>query len=1042
MSASTLIQGIAGKTIQPSIHETTFSGETANKQVYHAEDALAGFEIGHDSKSMTSSLNAFVRINNKSKETVYLDSPGMEDTSGPEMDIATCALLSQVAKRCRSLKFVVVIHCASLIEDRGGAFRGVLKFARKFVADFKAAKTSFMFLFSHSNEIAEMSDTIQNAQKRLLEEIIRTANGTTDKDVLIVLQFIRDSLKKNYPFAGIYRPLEMDFSALTSFVEEKMTKMKELTLASACNLTTASKLKLEGAIQSLIQQLRVSLKGAFPDVATVSDIRTTLHYFSSVIEVDCVRKAAEECKAIIDEQIVMTKSLIEKEVIRGLNSDMEFSTENVCIINQSLQLLAQLDSSFSIDNWHNNNRRRLEKFQREILQKVVGSAITPFYLELKKVAVWANEFVEYSGLYSELISTIGQHFEGISSMMSETDLTNIDQGSPEEINSFMSSYANLYDFCEHVTHFSLEGITLQSLSQGRDATAQKLISLFGIWASDAEKLAKTDLSILAQTSSPHLTAHRVKVIEIIQEVLKNRTFVCSALLDKAKASRKQTESCIVEWYNSCCVSLKERTLNHPQMEPTLAWMCDAYHLFSNLQGGRWKSMQSTYFTLIEKIRTDMNRTAHDLVSRCKMIRQTGISDGQQLAKEFQLLQNCKWFDELSPVEYGGVDSYCIEIGTIIEQRVLEKSQQLDYLIDKLQPQSSQFCEYAKTMGIILPELYQIDKFESLTFPPCHWRSLSSKCVSCLEESTSALHLPLKLFAQHWEDGFKHGRPGYMRSISRKLNCILSKVDFLESTRASDELLKMCSAMSSLVIEKFERCTNAIKLEFSSFRGDFNSKAAFLNSLEACHDFPLVAKQLPKFEELKHHMRTLVTKEAQQIEEEIERSSEWDDIDSRLLIFGSASVLDTFVGQEVSRQLNTLRRMREQKENQVDDRLQNMIRDRSFQQIGSFLVPLASSNDQMKKQKSSAHQSELALDLEGIIHQTKHLLDPQSSPEQNAQTIARSIDTLILAKSELQSLLLPRLNLASEIDELKVTANTTLKRFTDLMHEALESKKLC
>jgi len=118
----------------------------ASKRVFDAVDALPAFEIGHTTKSKTSSVNALLRkmtgdIEGKDEaEIIYLDSPGVEDTSGIEMDIATSALLSQVAKRCKSLKFVILVHCASLLEDRGGAFRSVLKFAKKFVNDFNESK--------------------------------------------------------------------------------------------------------------------------------------------------------------------------------------------------------------------------------------------------------------------------------------------------------------------------------------------------------------------------------------------------------------------------------------------------------------------------------------------------------------------------------------------------------------------------------------------------------------------------------------------------------------------------------------------------------------------------------------------------------------------------------------------------------------------------------------------------------------------------------------------------------------------------------------
>ena len=140
---STLIQGIAGKRIHVIEHKTTFSGDVATKSAYDAENPLPSFEIGHSKRSKTSSINALVRGIGRN-EVVYLDTPGVEDTSGVEMDIATAALLSQVAKRCKSLRFVILIHCASLIEDRGGAFRSVLKFARAFVRDFSESKVGII----------------------------------------------------------------------------------------------------------------------------------------------------------------------------------------------------------------------------------------------------------------------------------------------------------------------------------------------------------------------------------------------------------------------------------------------------------------------------------------------------------------------------------------------------------------------------------------------------------------------------------------------------------------------------------------------------------------------------------------------------------------------------------------------------------------------------------------------------------------------------------------------------------------------------------
>jgi len=82
--------------------------------------------------------------------------------------------------------------------------------------------------------------------------------------------------------------------------------------------------------------------------------------------------------------------------------------------------------------------------------------------------------------------------------------------------------------------------------------------------------------------------------------------------------------------------------------------------------------------------------------------------------------------------------------------------------------------------------------------------------------------------------------------------------------------------------------------------------------------------------------------AQKVEREIEASSDWDTIDAHISVFHSAVVLDEFVSQEVTARLNTLRQLREKKEVQVDDHLQDMIRSNNFKGMADFLSPLAKS----------------------------------------------------------------------------------------------------
>lgn len=138
---STFIQGIAGKKMCTTKHSTTYFGNTVDKHVYEVEDPMPNFEIGHDKCSKTRFVNGFTHKAASQRELVYLDSPGFEDTNGCEVDIATSVVLGQVAKVCRSLRFVMLVNC-SLLDDRGEAIRLILKMAGTFVRDFFAGRIS------------------------------------------------------------------------------------------------------------------------------------------------------------------------------------------------------------------------------------------------------------------------------------------------------------------------------------------------------------------------------------------------------------------------------------------------------------------------------------------------------------------------------------------------------------------------------------------------------------------------------------------------------------------------------------------------------------------------------------------------------------------------------------------------------------------------------------------------------------------------------------------------------------------------------------
>ena len=242
------------------------------KSVYDAQDALPEFMIGHAKSSQTKAFCHFVPPKQDGKEEiVYIDTPGFEDTHHEEIDIATSVMLGHIAKTCKSLRFVVLINYTSLLEDRGGAARSILRFTRAFVKDFSKDKKGFMFLFTHANEISGVSDDLASSRKALLEEILRLRadSDSSDKDLLGLLDFLKKSLQKGYPFTDVLQPLESNFEYLKYLIENKLSQIKSPTMAESCGLTGTSRNKLTGEITAIMLRSRQHLQSEPPNVQAV-----------------------------------------------------------------------------------------------------------------------------------------------------------------------------------------------------------------------------------------------------------------------------------------------------------------------------------------------------------------------------------------------------------------------------------------------------------------------------------------------------------------------------------------------------------------------------------------------------------------------------------------------------------------------------------------------------------------------------------------------------------------------------------------------------
>ena len=1127
---STLIQGIAGKQIHTLSHTSSFSGETATKTVYGAQDALEDFEIGHDKVSKTRSLSAYLREDMASgREYVYLDSPGLEDTRGVEMDIATSALLSQVAKRCKSLRFVILVHCASLLEDRGNAFRTIIQFAKRFVQDFAESKCSFMFLFTHTDEIAGMtrSSSDTESKKRLQGEIVHIAQATTakDEDLSKILSFVGKSLKKNYPFANILHPLDTDYEQLASTIEE-LQPLENLDSASICNLTFASTMKLKVAVQDLLQRLPVIIDTSPTDITSIRDIEKTFHYLDEYVGVPVVCEAAHKCEAIIEDHQIALKRRVESEYERWTSLSADFMEGNAVVLKDALNQLELFDSTFSGKHWVETKANDILALQENIMTRI--TSFRSYDRQFQKLQVWTRAFEDCSEYFDDMCKRIMMLFEDNMNVVSQTELKSIQEVQEEELARFVDSYLILYtmgDFSKQM-HPDFENASLRIEKILKDTMA-----VFSSWAKKASDMAESNI-VNFEDDLGDIVSY-VRFLEMLKYATGKHDIGINSLDKMIDSLLKSLENDVMSLFKSCCDDIKD---SDSPFDPRgairlkLLWMKDTSDRFSSLKGNCGSELYSLYFAVVNKIKSSLLSTAGELETMSKFTEEHGMSNGENLGKEVANFMEWRWFDALLPDGEAFVTNCCIAIERSIQERIDAKSNDLVECANSLGNGNS--AESITSLGALLPELKEIDSYfeilnkegEHPTSTPnvtrsadsedvnCDTRSCSAcgiklaknefsktqwfkgtkarckscvdsnnsisqdrvqaavedvemedadsqsapsevsplapKCVKCLQEYASKLSVESGRHVGEWTDKIERRQIGSLFAIAQDLEYISVDAKALSTIYSIESIAKESERIINRVATACKLLSDLVDSELSHFGGDFLLKATILNLVAICNSLPHIGQRIPVSSDVLIKVRDLVACEAQRLESEIEATSDWDKIDKQIELFKEALVLDDFVSGEATARMRVLNRLREKKEGQVDEHLQNMITAKNFKGIADFLSPFAGSKDQIKRQRFEHYLEDIAFSLDLTIQEIDRCMSQGTSlrwstslprDEETIQAISQKMVVLATAKDNLHRLIQRKIDLASELKRLGKMINDGLSPLVKQFSEYIVKK---
>ncbi|CAE8651577.1 unnamed protein product [Polarella glacialis] len=336
---STFVHFLAGCQLQRRPYK---QGSSLKRWVYEAAQSLDDFRIGHDLQSETKHIIPFER---EDSGVVYLDSPGYEDTAGPEVDFATSISYQKVAATCGQLRFLVLVSCASFLDNRGGAIRSLTKLLSSLVHGFDTHKLAFSFLFTHVHLLADAhhlptdrpeGEYLAIAKEKVAALLSETLEGTDKKDKQSrdILRWLMKCAEKGVPFLDVFHPELSDREVLIAAIENFQVEGKAgYALGSTSDNQPANVVRC-GMTQKMDSKIRIELHRCLEALShNVSSedfpkARAKLLAIGSLLEhapLDCVQEAWQKAVLAVQMKQLMMEKAAYDLVEQGTSDDADFS---------------------------------------------------------------------------------------------------------------------------------------------------------------------------------------------------------------------------------------------------------------------------------------------------------------------------------------------------------------------------------------------------------------------------------------------------------------------------------------------------------------------------------------------------------------------------------------------------------------------------------------------------------------------------------------------------------------------------------------------
>ncbi|CAJ1966717.1 unnamed protein product [Cylindrotheca closterium] len=1002
---STFIQGIAGRHLCETIHSTDCDGKTVEKNVYDSQDALPDFTIGHEKISQTKAFCSFVPDEQDGKEeVVYIDTPGFEDTHHEEIDIATSVMLSHIAKKCKSIRFVVLINYASLLEDRGGAARSILRFTSAFVKDFSKDKQGFMFLFTHTDEISGACDNLASSRKALQEELLRLKKGSnrSEKDLLGLLDFLTKSLQKQYLFADVLHPLDSDFKELKTFIETKQKPIKTLTMVDSCGLTAASKHRLSGEITAILLKSRTYLQSKPPNASAVQENHELLEYLCSQLNFSDVKKARNESEFLINRYVEESKATIEDEIVKGGVNDSLFSVDDALDVGETL---CHLDV-FGANNASQYLRTKIHGLIELIAGALSLSSRPMSHTDarvLDKLNNWCRAFPEHQEYYTNVIHQLKTSIESITQRVNGFEFSMELQ--PEAIAVFCSDICFLNSIHQQIDHLLDHELDVDGLYNALVDSDERIKDC--LKSSEPESIADLERCLLDEEVL-HRIAARLRVLKALQLGLSGQKGF-EDILNSIRQFSLDLEDIVPFQFEGMCTDAKEKGLD--DLKELLHRIKGILDICCGIDGFASETMRYNFERLLDVIKERMKSTSDSFLQTSMPSKNSlqCILNGHEAGLALNALAAHAWFDEFLPEGMSIISSACIQVqkdyenlSEIIANQIL---QYLDFrnveCPDGIVQQKGirQRPIFAmQQINCFYNQFIEIESFAETTnneiiMAAC--RDVRSKLSSRLANSMNAINDSSKSSEYNFADSTK------TEKCITKSNSHLEEIDlYLSVTRDPSDRASLQSTKDT-VLAKVDSLSLSMNEIFES-GVDFETMARLLCILGKFEGDGnrFTDKRLPSFAISKEKARKSLKRQVEKVQSLITETANWEEIGEQMAILEKGRSLDSTLDGDLTLHLNTLDGHLKNKETRVDSTIHEMIAAEDYSGIGELLAPLANSKDQLQRKKFNSYLTQMKTSLKDRFGKSAYFLPHGLPTAHSTAFIVKNLDKLKEIHSEL------------------------------------------